>query len=657
MSGTQDINDRLESAAVKAEGASEIFKQVANGGANAYVSTESGPVPSIAEWQRLHAASLGSVPAIQQLLADLQSQSEPTKGASLIGWDGRSLASTLKVVKVANLPTNGDVSDALQTFFDNLDGYRGRVPPGYYKVNRQINLPADVDVDITGVTFDFSDALVIDFPDLVMLKVANGLLTALPAFATATTVGSYTTPPFTSAHGLIPGDLIVMHDDTPSSYSAWRSNYYQGQMAIVRSLNGLQANLTSAILATLPTSTKIYRMTPATPTIIGGTIVMPKAGVFIAGVMTDISKIPRMRNVRVLNASGGGIIFQRSYGWSAEGCAVYSDRDGVAADNYGLVISNCQDGEAVGGQFHTRRHGVTMGGTDLPGSVPTRFCTVRGASISSWDIQGADMHGNVEHCQYLDNIMLNGVTISGNHNTVRGGKIFAPANAATGNGVAVSINEMRGTSFTFEGFSIIALGDPSTSTRGVIDCGGNNNSMTSATILGGVMAFRNIEMSAPNARIPLKIRNTGSTASGREIDISNVRCNDSPVTRVSNAVIQNASGTPFDRVSFDLTFPNLGAPAGTTIDAVRVSGMVEDDSTTVLTTATVFQDVPVLYKRRFPKAPIVKLSKNQSAAGVNIFCDPLNVGTDGFTARIFTTGSNMTAGVSVRLMWTASLNE
>jgi len=72
MSGTEDINDRLESAALKAEGASEIFKQVANGAENTYISTESGSVPSIAEWQRLHAASLGGVPALTGRVAVLE---------------------------------------------------------------------------------------------------------------------------------------------------------------------------------------------------------------------------------------------------------------------------------------------------------------------------------------------------------------------------------------------------------------------------------------------------------------------------------------------------------------------------------------------------------------------------------------------------------
>lgn len=579
-----------------------------------------------------------------------------------IAYPAGTVGYQLKNIPHLDLSLAADKAQALTDFAASLNGKTGRIEPGTYILSKQVDLPSTFDLDLTDVTLDFSAASVSNFPDLVCLRPTPGTLFQLPSLSADTVPGTYSIT-FSAAHNLAPGEAIILHDDKPFSYSGFRSNYYQGQFAVVRSVSGLTVNLTSPILASMSIvldgngkGLKVYKMNPGRPKIRGGTIIMPKTGVMIAAVLGDVTRNAQFEYVKVFGTSGAGIVHQRALGGTSLFCETYSDRDTAASDNYGLSLSNASHCLVSGGTFHARRHGITMGGTDLPGSVPTRFCVVDGAETSSWDIQGSDMHGNVEHCQYVNCTHLNGVTISGNHNSVRGGSVFAPALAATGNGVAVSLNEMRGTSFLFEGFKIIAYGDPSTTQRGVIDCGGNSNSMTADTILGGVMAFRNIDMSAPNARIPIKITNRGSTAAGKSVDIR-INCPDSPVTRLSDAQVQNSSGTLFDRAHIDMKFPNGGAPAGTTADATRVSGMRETNTVVVPTTAAAFLDTPITFNRRFPKEPSMRVDANQSAAGVNIFSTAINITTSGATLRIYTTGSNMTAGVQVRLMWTAALEE
>lgn len=63
MSIPVSINDRLEAAALKAEGASEIMRLFANGPAGDNVATESGSLPTIAEWLDQQAAAIGNLPA------------------------------------------------------------------------------------------------------------------------------------------------------------------------------------------------------------------------------------------------------------------------------------------------------------------------------------------------------------------------------------------------------------------------------------------------------------------------------------------------------------------------------------------------------------------------------------------------------------------
>lgn len=63
MSLPVDINDRYVAAAVKAEGASEILRKIANGAVGEEVETESGPVPSMAEWQKRLEVGIAGLPA------------------------------------------------------------------------------------------------------------------------------------------------------------------------------------------------------------------------------------------------------------------------------------------------------------------------------------------------------------------------------------------------------------------------------------------------------------------------------------------------------------------------------------------------------------------------------------------------------------------
>jgi len=57
-----DIDDRVNAAIEKFDNAAGIAHDVANGPAGAYIDSESGPIPSLLEWQAIHADALGDIP-------------------------------------------------------------------------------------------------------------------------------------------------------------------------------------------------------------------------------------------------------------------------------------------------------------------------------------------------------------------------------------------------------------------------------------------------------------------------------------------------------------------------------------------------------------------------------------------------------------------
>lgn len=85
MSDPADINDRLEAAAVKAEGASEIMRRFSNDPAGTFIPTESGPTPSLKEWLQEQEGAIGDLPAVTAFVEDLQDATDPNKGVALAG--------------------------------------------------------------------------------------------------------------------------------------------------------------------------------------------------------------------------------------------------------------------------------------------------------------------------------------------------------------------------------------------------------------------------------------------------------------------------------------------------------------------------------------------------------------------------------------------
>lgn len=148
MSDPADINDRLEAAAEKAEGASEIMRRFSNDPAGTYITTESGPLPSLAEWLALNEGAMEGVPELHQFVEDLQVDDATGKGADLVGYKGRTAADRLAdVASVKDSPflTVGDGvandSTTLQAAVNSISpGASGVfiIPPGNYKLNEDV---------------------------------------------------------------------------------------------------------------------------------------------------------------------------------------------------------------------------------------------------------------------------------------------------------------------------------------------------------------------------------------------------------------------------------------------------------------------------------------------------------------------------------------
>lgn len=61
MSDTTDPGGLIDEAIRKAENGAQIYHDIANGPAYTYVDTESGPIPTVAEWFRVNAENIDNI--------------------------------------------------------------------------------------------------------------------------------------------------------------------------------------------------------------------------------------------------------------------------------------------------------------------------------------------------------------------------------------------------------------------------------------------------------------------------------------------------------------------------------------------------------------------------------------------------------------------
>lgn len=95
------VAERLEAATVKAEAASEIARQWANGPTNSTVTTESGPLPTLAEFMRQNSASITVATAFPAELAAANSTKQV--GGAKAGDIAKSVITVPKLKNLAAL--------------------------------------------------------------------------------------------------------------------------------------------------------------------------------------------------------------------------------------------------------------------------------------------------------------------------------------------------------------------------------------------------------------------------------------------------------------------------------------------------------------------------------------------------------------------------
>lgn len=101
-----DIDDRVNAAIEKFDNAAGIAHDVANGPAGAYIDSESGPIPTLLEWQAVHADALGDIPTFTPWSREFVAKTTAALARGSLELDLSSAAAALGALSKSGTASN-----------------------------------------------------------------------------------------------------------------------------------------------------------------------------------------------------------------------------------------------------------------------------------------------------------------------------------------------------------------------------------------------------------------------------------------------------------------------------------------------------------------------------------------------------------------------
>jgi hypothetical protein len=379
-------------------------------------------------------------------------------------------------VNVKDLGATGDGSTNDATAFQVAltavasTGQAIYVPAGTYKINSVLSTTGHLNM------FGDGEKSVLDFSGITSGSsgiTVTGTVTEIEVVSSAS--ADNLSVVFATAPTLTTGDVFILFDDAVL-WNSIRAYYYTGEWLECRSVSGNTAYTTNPLYSSYAATVNAYKLVSKPKVSLKNLKLNGGANLFGLLKITFCDK-PILENVIVYNENYQGVEIDRCYRPMITNCVMYNK--GTSSDDYGLLISNSQKVEITGGDYYSRRHGISIGGGSGTCAVPNRNLRVSNLTISNdinSQVYAADMHGNIQDLVYQGCTIYQGGGWAGMDNGYDNCIIYS----AYG-GYCIYASEVKGGELFIRNCKLYTGGDPSTITRGIVDVGGNSSALTTST--------------------------------------------------------------------------------------------------------------------------------------------------------------------------------
>lgn len=559
------------------------------------------------------------------------------------------------------LPSSGDNSPAWQSLLNSNPVHIHFSVPGNYIFlsnsthNASITITGNKDVIINCIDGSYTGAYWTKFTG-AFPQIENLSINAIKGERTLT---------FTSAPSLSPGDVFVIFNPTNSSWSDFRAEYFAGEFCHVVSISGSTVVVAGELYDNYNTGdVNVYRLDAINVNISNLTV---KGDMSNSIIDMEFCRDSLIYNVKITHKNNSCISIIRSYNCAVVEPSIFNEGDG--GDDYGIVVSNSQTIRVNDGNVHSRRHSITTGGDGEIGAVPCRDLRFSNLTLSN-DINSgthcADFHGNTEDSQYINCEIYGGATWQGKNNgyvNCRIGNLLA--------GPCILGSEIAGGKLYTYGCTFHGTIDPFTTSRALIDVGGNSSAVDARTVDDCTFEILNCTINSENFSASTSIanmRNRGTNAKlnyiidGLRLNVNDLgqvlfTSDDGVGTPDSDFIIVDHIVSPTTAISKLLCNHNSDSYTNFPHRLQKQSGK---EQLTSNTGASFVTGTPVVFKWSYPRNPSITMSRtNRGYIGNRIgiaYADPADM--YGLTPAIATDdATNFSAATTVDVNWIAGIEE
>lgn len=382
-------------------------------------------------------------------------------------------------------------------------------------------------------TITLTDDTTLDFSQTTtsapLFQLGNDAMNELPALAADVLRDTYTLT-FVSPPGVVPGQKVLVEDTRSHSWISAavagdnRPYYHAGEWKTVEAVSGNTVTTVDPILhdyAALETL-KVYAPTMRRINLVGGLfrgVYDPNAN---NAVIVARNLLGAHIETQAYEAEQAGLSLRRCVE-SVVDRFRFNDYGENISLNYGLSLIACSD-IAINDPFiRSTRHGITITGGGITGSIPNRRIRGKGGTVAGNSL-AIDSHGAAEFISFREMDIIGGATLGGDYTDVIDCNIW-PGKIGNYTGVAVEFRERKGHNANLEGLKIHPVMNGGG--RYLINCTALNNDVgTTVSQLdqGGLTRVHDMTIYS-DQNISLAMRFGGGCAGTqrRDIEVSDVR--------------------------------------------------------------------------------------------------------------------------------------
>jgi hypothetical protein len=580
-------------------------------------------------------------------------------GGAMVGFkqDGAGAVDRDMLAKAKEMLSTTDMDAAIDGTTDDSDALiatfaqmaitgRANLLSGTYKVTKPLIIPPGV-IEGGNVVLDFSGADLADFPDGRCITFLGAAPSQIANIDTDMAFGDRTFS-FAAAHGLLQDESYQLCGTVDYAGNGGRAYYRKGEIFRVASV-GDATTLASEMAARdtyAAADVEVWkrsgdRFTQGCASL---TIIGPDTIDYVAAFANLDRTI--IDNLRAVGGKFGSIWIGNCYQVTGKNVdARQTSSAGGGNQNYGIVISNCQD-VRINGRAYGYFVGFTVGGSGGAGKyIMNRDIHFEGpvGSDPTGGLAGFGLHGNSEYCSYRG-VATNGVVLAGNKSEAHGEFIKARGFSP------VQVSEMHGADFTVTG-TLRSSGADLPSTQGAV----TQTGMGEYLRYGGRSLF-DLKIYAPNAKGLFLWRSTGLARSDVVLDLRLDIMEAHATQRVINLNKNSGGDIPLVEVNRLRVIDNAVAITWSLNAATAVKGMRDEQRVTVTGTGASSYTQAVTFPVTFPRAPIVWPALASQIVGgtarqvVGLSGSPTATGCTVQLGSVDGTNQNANAAVSVVAM-------